>query len=206
MKKLILGVAALSLITTSGIALAGPEDAVPFRALYDAVANLQAQIDSITLTAGPKGDTGDKGDTGQDGNTLHYQDATGNDLGILLLRGSLWDPTNEVFFRIDGNGAIAGGDDATIFFSGINCTGTPFRQFGDLEGDIFQFAGPFNGGQRFFVTPLNPSTGSQSILSHLGRNVSCLNFSEVITPSTELEEIFFPFPTPILLPVEVVNQ
>lgn len=57
----------LVVLATSTTAMASSKNGVPFAALWDAIADLQQQIDNIELIEGPQGPAGPQGEPGESG-------------------------------------------------------------------------------------------------------------------------------------------
>jgi len=201
MKKLILGVVALSFITVSGFALAAGEKS-PWTAIRNAIDDLQAQID-------------------ESGAVLHLHDADGDDLGLMLSRLSVYHEASDFFFSFnrktgDVDSILDLGDTRDIeishlLFSELDCAGdahykNPIGDPSVLLGELVKV----NALDAYFTpttTTANPSETTYLSTSTIS-SVTCLNTAGVTPPNQgyPLLEFTFPFDVPVAIPLEVVEQ
>jgi len=64
------GIIVSFVVVSAAVSAAPGSQGEPFAAVWNAVANLQEQIDAIELLSGEKGEKGDKGDPGEPGGSL----------------------------------------------------------------------------------------------------------------------------------------
>jgi len=118
-------------ILTGSMAYAVP-NGQPFQALWDAITDLQGQIDTIELTPGPQGETGPQGATGPAGDdatsdvTIKHvtilDDAAGNALG--------WNPPASSFEIIDSD--VVANSIVTMYVQGDDGSGDSKPMLGGL--------------------------------------------------------------------------
>ncbi len=217
MKKTItLGILALTLI--SGTVFAKENENSPFEQIWNAITDLQEQIDAIELTPGPKGDTGPRGPAG---GSLHLYDANDQDLGVfmghdLYKNGYTFTTYNQEielplsFFSSAAWGPailqVSGGD--VVKFTGLNCTGTAFT-----ENQTFPFQTLWrinerneqnNQVSRYFTSSHYTSSGEEMIALSTLANDECVDVIDPL-PSTgfTLIEVDLPFSEPIEWPLHI---
>lgn len=84
-KYIVLSILALTLV--AGTAYAKPNTTDPFKAVWDAIANLQQQIDGIQLLPGPKGDPGEPATHGAGNIAFMFN---GDPAYLLKTDGTVW--------------------------------------------------------------------------------------------------------------------
>ncbi len=156
MKKRLFVIGLISvLLFAGGIAYADSQpNGDPFKAIWDAISNLQNQVKNIQLIPGPQGPMGPRGPQGNPGpqglqgiqgpagNSFHLYDANNQDLGMILnselYDGSItphfttYDSSNGVILEFQTNPKkqtvymITQNNYPGVYFDGSNCTGNPY--------------------------------------------------------------------------------
>jgi len=131
MNKIVLWSLILVFVLGINIALADEQpEGTPFKAIWNAIANLQTQINNIQLTPGPQGPAGPN---------LKVVDVSGMEVGYLIsYTGTLQDPklrtyNKELDLFLDYK--IASGEfdsrvlSDVIYYATTDCTGTPYLPY-----------------------------------------------------------------------------
>jgi len=141
MKKYLITISAIILLLTGTIVWAKGQPSDPMGAVWDAIRNLQTQINNIQLTPGPQGEQGIQGEqglVGPAGQNLKVFDADGKEVGIYV--GGEWTvvegmeeyvyiPNYNAVLRIDEMNVInAYHVYGTLLYTTNDCTGTAYKQ------------------------------------------------------------------------------
>jgi hypothetical protein len=186
--------------------------------------NCKGQDNVLTWNIiGPQGPKGDKGDTGEQGPigltgsqgiqgevgpTLHVYDANGQDLGILVnadasFAGNITSylPEPGIFVNIrqsDSNKLATIANDDTVWFTGDNCTGTPYGRSGNPGATIIKS----NGRAFKYINGTNIVNGLPGSASNLAGG-ACANNQSANSLMIPMEEVSLPFSLPPAWPLEV---
>ncbi len=154
MKKVIIGVCAVVIILSAGMAKAisiTPEDLYgPLEPVWRAMDNLQKQIKDIRLTPGPQGEPGPAGPS------LKVYDANDQEIGLLISYegdfASIWENNTQKLIKINMlNGESPIEHNGVTYYSNDNCDGEIFidspgyqpdkayAMDSDLSNNIYRF-------------------------------------------------------------------
>jgi hypothetical protein len=160
MKKIIIGVCAVVIILSAGMAKAisiTPEDLYgPLEPVWRAIDNLQKQIKDIRLTPGPQGEVGPigpQGPQGEPGDTVNIIDANNINLGPLLdftLDGNIkfydtnYDRVVNLNMFTEGLVEKYDGPDINhaLYYDQLNCQGNTYRQQRVFPKEILRINSP----------------------------------------------------------------
>ncbi len=170
----------------------------PFQALWDAISNLQLQIDALEE---------DGGEHGGSRTVLHLYDASGQDLGIVIgtnMAGTDFTTYNQGIdgilefsqTRSPGYKLAHLSSTGGVRFTDENCTGQAYvHSYGAPHGIAVA------NGRIFRYTPDDPMTGLQS--KSVWQSGGCRNVVRTDDMGAFVEEITAPFSLPLTWPLQV---
>lgn len=154
---------------------------------------------------GLKGDKGDIGERGPAGLALHLFDANGQDLGIIfdieplsLSNVTTFISSPGIFLQLrQSSQSITVANMDAVWFTGANCTGTPYGRGGNPGGTIVN---PSVGRAFRYVTG-SPLSDDSAFGSRLAGD--CANNQGGPGLGFPMEEVLLPFSFPLALPLHV---
>lgn len=228
--KIVLWSLFLALLLGVNVVLAKDDPSgTPFKALWEAITNLQEQIDNLQLLPGPQGESGPQGVPGQDGQdgqrgeqgppgptgpNLKVVQGNGEIIGPLIERSGgrgyiyrVWDSNIGKFVRISSyDGSLQeDGIGGEMFYESSNCSGPPLVQ--NLPAyDIYKIQGDSRYGWQYLTvidnTKIRPNISINSYWSS-ALNQCISDYHAVHDFASEISEAIPPI---YVGPLSIVEQ
>ena len=224
MKKYI-AVTLVAFVLLTGVASAA-NDKSPFEMIWEAITDIQDQIDNIALLPGlqgeqgpvgatstipgPAGQQGEKGDNGTDGTNLMLKDANGQNLGIIISADrnlsdfTTYLPEQDLILNISQyrHTGVKINLDSNIYYAEVNCQGTAY--IGNLGNPGSTEYTP--GSNRLFRHTSESAIPSFSAASTLQSHLTeCQNAQSETGDMWPLEEVLIPFSVPLAYPLNITS-